>query len=66
MNQLTPRKLNALVLIGLGILLLQAPSALLPHVPETMLLLQAGINLLAAPGLLLFFVGLYRFWSKAK
>lgn len=66
MNQLTPRKLNALILIGASILLLQVPSALLPHVPETMLLAQASINLLAAPGLVLFMIGLYRFCSKGK
>jgi hypothetical protein len=66
MQQLTPRKLNALVLIGAGVLLLQAPEPLARTFANAPPLALAGIYALSPLGLTLFALGIYRFLSKGK
>jgi len=66
MNKLTPRQLNALILIGLGAVLLKATDILMPGVPADMLFVQASVHFLSPIGAVLFLVGLYRYNSKGK
>jgi len=66
MNKLTPRQLNALIMIGLGAVLLKATDILLPGMPADMPLVQASVHFLSPIGVVLFLVGLYRFNTKGK
>lgn len=66
MKNLSPRKLNAIILFGCGVLLLNAPQALVPLTPPNANLLRAGLSALVFPGLACFVLGIYRFFTKGK
>lgn len=61
----TPRKLNALVLIGIGILLLNA-SRLEVALSGASNLVMLAITVLPLVGVIFFVLGVYRFFSKEK
>ena len=66
MKEMSPRKLNALVLLGIGILLMMSVEPVLGALPDAHPLIQAGVRLLALPGLVCFVLGVYRFATKGK
>jgi len=66
MDNMTPRKMNALVLMGIGMLLLLSVDPLNKTFAGASSLVLAAINFLVAPGLILFVLGAYRFASKGK
>ena len=66
MEKLSSRKVNALVLFGCGVLLLNAPQALVPLAPADANLLRAGLSALVFPGLFCFCLGIYRFFTQGK
>jgi hypothetical protein len=62
--QLTPRQLNALIWLGIGVVLMEGAAPLAAAVPENQHLLKAGAFLLSPIGVAIFVVGLYRMFSK--
>jgi hypothetical protein len=66
MDSMTPRKMNALVLMGIGVLLVLSIDPLNKTFAGGSTLVLAGINSLSVPGLVLFVLGAYRFASKGK
>jgi hypothetical protein len=62
--QLTPRKLNALVMMGVGLLLIFSSKPLTHIFATANDFLLAGIALLAPVGLIFLALGLYRYFSE--
>ena len=66
MSEMTPRKLNALVLLGVGILFLVSIEPLNKIFAGAHPLILAGVNFLSIPGLVCFALGVYRFSTTGK
>ena len=63
----TPRQLNALILIGVGIVLIMAPRALVPMLQGSADgYMMAGMHLLSPLGLMFLVIGIYRYVTKGK
>ena len=64
--EMTPRKLNAVVLLGIGILLMLATEPLAKSMVGSPPLVLAGINFLSPVGVIFFVLGIYRFATNEK
>ena len=63
----TPRQLNALILIGIGILLVMTPRALVPMLQGSAGdYVMAGVYFLSPLGLIFLIIGIYRYATKGK
>ena len=61
----TPRQLNALILIGIGMLLFMSPRAVAPMLQGSVgPLVMAGVYLLSPLGLICLAIGIYRYATK--
>jgi hypothetical protein len=66
MEKFTPKKLNALVLIGIGVLLMIATEPLVRTFSGSSDGLLAALHLVSPLGLIIFIIGGYRYLSKDK
>jgi hypothetical protein len=64
--QLTPRQLNALVYLGVGVLLMEGAAPFAEALPENQHLLKGIAFFLSPVGVAVFAVGLYRMFSKER
>ena len=61
----TPRQLKALVLIGIGLVLIMAPRAVIPMLQGSVGgYVMAGIQFLSPLGLIFLVLGVYRYATK--
>ena len=61
----TPRRLNALILIGIGILLIMSPRAVAPMLQGSVgPYVMAGVYFLSPLGLIFLAIGIYRYATK--
>ncbi|QJR13539.1 hypothetical protein [Usitatibacter palustris] len=61
---MTPRQLNAIVLIGIGVVLLMVPQTIPGVIRSSPPMVAAVLTLLSPIGLIFFVLGLYRYATK--